>query len=119
LRRTGADPFLGRAGAVVVVVIVAGGGHDSLTDATPSGSDTDESGVPGGTCSVRTLPPRSVTVNVQSWAAAVAGINATPVPSAATHTTAATSAVARGLPPVRDCARIDLDSLFPRAADAR
>jgi hypothetical protein len=67
----------GGGGGGAVVVVVATGAHDSdmLAIGSFTGSDSDESGVPGGTSTVNDsdAPPTSVTVTVHDCAPAVAG----------------------------------------------
>lgn len=78
----------GGGGAAVPVVdggVVPTGAHDSAIPTTGSetGSDNDDSGVPGGTSTVKFsfTPPAMVTVTVHDCAPALAGTAASPTTS--------------------------------------
>jgi hypothetical protein len=82
----------GGGGGAVVGVVVVTGAQDSETPRTGrvTGSDSDDSGVPGGTSTVKLsfAPPTTVTVTTHDCASAADGNAASPPASTPTDTTA-------------------------------
>jgi hypothetical protein len=102
--------FVVEVDVVPVEVLVVCVGQLSETTSAPAGSDSVESETPCGTCSVRSVPPRSLTVTVQ-FAAEAEGMAARPNTASAAATATPLIASFRLLS--------TLAQFLPRSAGAR